>query len=268
MERLDHIVINTRDRTDQAVTFFENMGFIVTPRGYHTMGSINNTIVFKTDYLELLGYPGDKPPENYSELTQMPVGLMSTVVKIDDADNVRSMLTKRGLLPRPVASFSRPLDLGDGKSADVSFRVTRLEPDTVPGSWVYYCQHLTPELVWRPEWQEHANGCVAMTRLVINVSDLQAAAQMYTRALDVTRLDNTEATCCIIYLPNFEITLTSDTDKRLGMYKLVFGTHSLDRVAVVLAQGGIGYWEEGGRIIVDSMPHIGCVLEFESIALL
>ena len=155
MNRIDHIVINTRDRIDQAVAFFEHMGFIVTPRGYHTLGSINHTIVFKTDYLELLGYPGDKPPEKYPELGQLPVGLMATVLKADDAEQTRDILTKRDLTPRPVSNFSRPMDLGDGKSVDVSFRVTRLESNTVPGSWLYYCQHLTPELVWRPEWQEH-----------------------------------------------------------------------------------------------------------------
>jgi hypothetical protein len=27
---------------------------------------------------------------------------------------------------------------------------------------VFVCQHLTPELVWRPEWQRHANGAAEL----------------------------------------------------------------------------------------------------------
>ena len=99
-----------------------------------------------------------------------------------------------------------------------------------------------------------------MTRLAINVSDPQAAAQVYLRAMDVDKLDNMGADCCIIRLPSFEITLTTDSGKQLGMYKLVFGTHSLEKVAAALAQSGIGYCEESGRIIADSLPHINCVL--------
>jgi hypothetical protein len=105
MNRIDHIVINTRDRIDQVLACFERMGFIVTPRGYHTVGSINHTIVFKTDYLELLGYPEDKQPEHRPELVQAPAGLMATVLKAHDADQVRATLMTRGLTPRPVFNF-------------------------------------------------------------------------------------------------------------------------------------------------------------------
>lgn len=264
MNQIDHIVINTRDRLDEAVICFESMGFTVTARGYHTLGSINHTIVFKTDYLELLGYPADKLPER-PELTQRPAGLLATVLKANDADQVRATLLKRELAPRPTIAFSRPIDLGNGKSADVKFRVTSLEPDAIPASWVYYCQHLTPELVWYPAWQIHMNGCVAMTQLSINVSDLKAAVQLYSRAMDVTKLEDTGENSCILHLLNFEIILLVDSNKPLGMFKLVFGTVSLEKVAGALAQGGIGHHKADGRIVADTLSRIGCILEFVSI---
>jgi len=229
MNRIDHIVINTRDRIDQVVACFERMGFIVTPRSYHTVGSINHTIVFKTDYLELLGHLGDKQREHRPELVQAPARLMATILKAHDADQVRATLMTRGLTPRPVFNLSRPIDLGNGKIADVEFRVMYLEADAIPGTYLYYCQHITPEFVWRPAWQTHTNGCTVMTRLSINVNDPKAAAEVYMRAMGVLELEDTEPNSCIIRLPSFEITLVNESDKPLGMFKLVFGTDSLEK---------------------------------------
>ncbi|CAF0840240.1 unnamed protein product [Adineta steineri] len=229
MDRIDHIVINTQDRIDEAVAFFERMGFITTPRGYHSIGSINHIIVFKTDYLELIGYPVGKSLEQLPQLVQGPAGLTGMALKVDNSDQMRDALIAHGLTPQPTFDLSRPLDLGNGKMADVKFRVTTLKPNSIPGSDVFYCQHITPELVWRPEWQTHTNGCIGMTRLSINVNDPKAASELYLRAMDVVKLENTEANACIIHLSNFQITLVHETEKPLGMFKLVFGTDSLEK---------------------------------------
>lgn len=265
MSRIDHIIINTHDRIDQFVAFFERIGFVITPRGYHTAGSINHTIVFKTDYLELVGYPADKPPLRRPELVQSSAGLMATVLKAQDADELRAMLTTRGITPRPTFDSARPIVLGNGKTADVKFRVMRLESNAIPGTFLYYCQHFTPEFVWRPEWQTHPNGCIAMTRLSINVNDPMAAAEIYTRAMDIVKLEETEANDCVLQLPNFEIRLVKESNRPLGMFNLVFGTDSLEKVTVALTQGAIAYRNEARRILVDTLSHIGCTLEFERV---
>ena len=57
--QLDHIVINVQREMDAAETAFADLGFTLTPRGYHTLGSINALAMFGTDYLELLGFPAD-----------------------------------------------------------------------------------------------------------------------------------------------------------------------------------------------------------------
>jgi hypothetical protein len=261
MKQIDHIVINTRDRMDQAVAYLQRMGFIITPRGFHTLGSINHTIVFQTDYLELLGYPAGQPPEKRPELVQRPAGLMATVLNVEDADKAQAILKDRGLAPRPVSAFSRPVDLGNGESGDAAFRVTRLEPDAVPGSWFYYCQQLTPQFVWRPEWQAHPNACVSMTRLAIQVADPLAAAPIYLRALDGADVAQASAAGCVIKLPRFEITLTAGEP---GMRRLMFGTASLDRTAAALEQGGVPHEINNRCITVDAGAELGCVLEFEA----
>ncbi len=55
--RLDHTVINVKFEMDKAQGLFGDLGFFLTDRGYHTLGSINHLMMFGTDYLELLGLP-------------------------------------------------------------------------------------------------------------------------------------------------------------------------------------------------------------------
>jgi Glyoxalase-like domain len=38
---LDHVVVNTQDRLDEAAETYRRLGFTLTPRGYHTLGSMN-----------------------------------------------------------------------------------------------------------------------------------------------------------------------------------------------------------------------------------
>ncbi len=41
----------------------------------------------------------------------------------------------------------------------------RLKPGQLDGGRVYFCQHLTPELVFRSEWQSHPNGATGLSAL-------------------------------------------------------------------------------------------------------
>ena len=38
---LDHIAINVKENMDKAYELFTELGFTLTPRGYHSLGSIN-----------------------------------------------------------------------------------------------------------------------------------------------------------------------------------------------------------------------------------
>ena len=55
--QLDHTVINVQFDMDRAEGLFRDLGFTLTPRGYHSLGSINHLMMFGTDYLELIGLP-------------------------------------------------------------------------------------------------------------------------------------------------------------------------------------------------------------------
>jgi hypothetical protein len=162
---LDHLVLNTRFETDAARDLFESLGFTLTPRGHHSLGSINHLMVFAGGYLELIGLPlgTDKLRQ---EVLDSPVGLDGLVLATADADATEAAMTKAGFAMQPVRSFSRPVDL-DGEKKDARFRTARLQPGEFAAGRVYFCEQQTPELVWRPEWMTHANGVTGLAELVV-----------------------------------------------------------------------------------------------------
>ncbi len=163
---LDHIVINTRFDMERAEDIFTRLGFTLTPRGRHSLGSINHLMMFSEDYLELLGIPeaeGDKRPD----VSGAPAGLNGLVFKTGNADEAYQRLDKFNMAGDPPRAFARPLILSDGTHQEASFRTVTASADAFPAGRLYFCEHLTPELLWREEWQTHANGVTGFTELVI-----------------------------------------------------------------------------------------------------
>jgi Glyoxalase-like domain len=173
---LDHVVVDVRDRIDEAMRCFASLGFHLTPRGHHSLGSVNHLAMFTTNYLELLGF-GERGTAR-PELMPCPVGLNGLVFKTTNADLVHQQAAAAGLPVLPVQSFSRPVAL-DGVTRDARFRTTRFDPDKVAMGRVYFCEHQTPDLVWRPEWQRHPNGAYAIARVVVATADPQRTAALF-----------------------------------------------------------------------------------------
>jgi hypothetical protein len=173
---LDHVVIDVRDHIDEAMRSFASLGFQLTPRGHHTLGSVNHLAMFATDYLELLGFGRDSATR--LEIARFPAGLNGLVFKTTDADLVHREAEAAALPVLPVQAFSRPVAL-DGTTQDARFRTTRLDADKIAVGRVYFCEHLTPDLVWRPEWQTHPNGASAIARVVMATADPQRTAMLF-----------------------------------------------------------------------------------------
>jgi hypothetical protein len=173
---LDHVVIDVRDRIDEAMRCFQSLGFQLTPRGRHTLGSVNHLAMFATDYVELLGFAEEGATR--PEIMRFPIGLNGLVFKTADADLVHDQAAAASLPILPVQSFSRPVAL-DSVTQDARFRTTRLDPAQVAMGRVYFCEHQTPDLVWRPEWQTHPNGACAIARMVVATADPQRTARLF-----------------------------------------------------------------------------------------
>jgi hypothetical protein len=181
---LDHMVVNVHMAMDSAENCFNALGFTVTPRGYHTLGSINHLMIFGHDYLELIGLPVDGTGSR-RELLDSPVGIDGLVFKTRDVDVDFENLQNLQLAGDPPKAFSRPVDI-DGAAETARFRTVHCQKSAFPEGRVYFCEHGTPDLVWRPAWQDHANGVTAMREIVLGAVDPAVVADRYARLLAQT----------------------------------------------------------------------------------
>lgn len=176
---LDHVVINVLRRMDAAAALFTDLGFQLTPRGRHSLGSINHLMMTPGPYLELVGVPEDGPQRQ--DVLDSPFGLNGLVLASADVDETFARLSASGLQVGPPAAFSRPVRLGD-RTEEARFRTVRLPTSLFPAGRIYHCQHLTPDLVWREPWFAHPNGFCGIGGLVVASPDPEAEAPRYAAA--------------------------------------------------------------------------------------
>ncbi len=181
---IDHVVITARN-LDTIEDTFRRMGFTLTPRGHHTLGSQNHCVMFGQDYFELLMVPQRLPgSEYYYDFARIGDGMAAIALKTDNARGAYGELTAAALAPAEPVDFSRPVLLDSG-SKNASFRITKLGLEHTPGGQVFLCQHFTRDVVWRPEYQAHANTATGLAAIAILSNDVPATAAAYEHLFDV-----------------------------------------------------------------------------------
>lgn len=180
---LDHIVINTLTEMDDTAALFEALGFNLTPRGYHSLGSLNHLMMTRGAYLELVGVPPTGLQR--ADVLESPLGLNGFVLKSTDAETTYRDLIGRGLAPSQPVSFSRPVTV-HGEEAVAKFRTVRLPTALFPAGRIYFCEHLTPDYVWRREWFHHPNGFQGFGTLTVTTPDISRDAPLYAAVCDAS----------------------------------------------------------------------------------
>ena len=176
---LDHVVINARDDMDRAADVYRRLGFTLTERGYHSLGSMNHLAMFGTDYLELIAIPNGATSGRL-DLLDYAFGLNGLVFGTEDSAATYTALHGAGVPIDPPVEFTRPVKV-DGQMRDARFRTVRMKAGIVPYGRVYYCHHFTRDLVWRDEWRQHGNGAVAVARASIVDSKSRERCQALCR---------------------------------------------------------------------------------------
>ncbi|MBV9971659.1 MAG: VOC family protein, partial [Xanthobacteraceae bacterium] len=171
----DHAVLNLHYQLDSGHELFASLGFNVASRSYHSLGSMNHLIVFETNYIELIGLDPSNPNPR-KELLDWPLGLNGLVIGSDDINVTQARLLSHDLPMLEPKSFSRPVEI-DGVVSEARFRTVHVEPSFFRASRLYFCQHLTPNLVWNPAFMRHPNTAHSLTRLLVAAEDpdIQAA---------------------------------------------------------------------------------------------
>ncbi len=179
VQGIDHAVILVRD-LDKAQQAYARMGFTLTPRGFHTLGSQNHCLMFGSDYVELLAVPKPHPAlQTFTDFLAKGEGLGAIALATDDSGGLHASLAADGIAADAPLDFSRPVQgLGEAR-----FRIVTLPPEVSPGCRMFACQHFTRAVVWRPEYLRHANGAMQIAAVAIVADDPEAAAASYGKLL-------------------------------------------------------------------------------------
>jgi hypothetical protein len=268
------VVINARDEMDKAAELYRRLGFQLTPRGYHTLGSMNHLAMFGTDYLELIAIPKGATTGRV-DLLNYPHGLNGFVFGTEDSAATYAALTAAGVTIEPPQQFSRPVEI-DGQKRDAVFRTVRFKAEVIPAGRVYFCHHFTRDLVWRDEWRHHANGSVAVVRGVFADEDPAGAAAIYRKMFGADAMRTIEGgESLAIGASRLDIVTPAELKRQFGgacpdaagrksyMAALSIRTTGLRKAARALKAGEIaGVVAEKGRIVVPAAQALNATLEF------
>ncbi|BES85423.1 hypothetical protein PEC302107_16340 [Pectobacterium araliae] len=253
--KLDHLVINNHFALDDCALWFRALGFTLTPRGYHSLGSINHLIMFSDHYLELIGLPvgGEKLRR---ELLDNPPGIDGLVFASTDAQATEHALQRAGFDAHPVQHFSREVVSGDARG-DARFSTVRLVPGSFSAGRVYFCQHHTPEWVWREEWLQPGG----ISGLTVVAHDVPATGKRYaqlgeTDLLKIISYDDWQAQYGAL-LP-----LNAELDSQFAAIQL-YG-QPLPALSAAATRLGLPQATHNGQLRV-AIPTLNLLLEFDNV---
>lgn len=180
---IDHILVGVRD-LEAARKVWSRLGFTCTARGSHIQwGTANYCIMFPRDYVELIGIvDSSKFVNNLDRFLETGEGMLGISLHSADMDTTRSLLTRLAIESDGPSELARNLELPEG-TVRPRFRLLFTPPEATPGLRVFITQHLTPGMIRRPEWLEHANGATGLAGVTAMVDDPAALAAAWRTLL-------------------------------------------------------------------------------------
>ncbi len=163
---LDHYIIRVND-LQAATDRYVKLGFSLAPQGRHHRGTRNQTIILDANYLELLTFPDElKAQSRFGGFDDAYEGPVATALQTTDSTAVHAELARLGIAAEPPVSGGRPVHLPEG-SEDAAWNNTQFPVGLLGVPDFFTCGHLTRHLVYRPEWQDHANGARRIEGLIV-----------------------------------------------------------------------------------------------------
>ena len=179
---IDHLITLTTDR-EGARAALTRMGFDLTERGEHPgRGTSNHLAFFGQCYWELLAV--DTPTAENAALRERGTGLGGCALRTHDAAADAQRARTLGVAAGEPEEFTRPVRVaGEWKIA--RFRTAVLRPAVAVDAYVFFCQHLTPELVWPREPRDHPNGAFRIRAVHVAAATLDEARRGFEPLLGV-----------------------------------------------------------------------------------
>ena len=188
---IDHLVLCMRD-LEAARAAYARMGFTLTPPAQHSWGTANRLVQLQGNFIELLTVadpskmtrpgPGEFAfgPFN-KEFLGKREGFSMLVFASDDARRDQAEFAKSGLATYAPFDFARKAKLPGGEEVTVAFTLSFVTDPRMPEAAFFACQQHAPQYFWKPQYQAHANGAVAITEAVMVADEPAALSDLFAR---------------------------------------------------------------------------------------
>ena len=282
---IDHLVLCVRD-LDAARQVYARLGFTTTPPAVHPFGTGNSLIQLQGNFLELLSLaePGKIPPMapgHFSfgafnrDFLARRQGMSMLVFQSDDARRDQQEFAAKDLETYAPFDFSRRATLPDGSAVTVAFSLAFVTDPRMPEAAFFVCQQHAPEYFWRPDYQRHPNGAVAVREVVMvaddpasfaglfqklqgpeSVAAAEGAVHVATTLGRVTLLDRRRFAA---RFPDMPVPRAPDTPHFAG-YQVAVA--DLARTEALLRQAAMPVRREKGSLRIAPADAFGVVVEF------
>ena len=182
---IDHIGI-VSDNLSELEAWCASMGFRVAPRcelvaimedgSERPLNQHNSHLVFGRTYVELTAVTGELKGHHLEQALGRYFGFHIIAMLAEDAGREHQRLEKIGTRTDQVAVAGRSIDYPSGRGMG-RFRWFRVPDKDAPEAFFCYVEHVTPDLVFDPQLNNHPNGAHELHEVVICTQTPKESAQ-------------------------------------------------------------------------------------------
>lgn len=217
---LDHVVVGVPS-LGAARARLKALGFQVQADAHHPFGTGNCNVFFENGtYFEPLAIT-DRDAELAALKTTNPFvrryhayrfrhgyGPIMAAFTTDSAQRMKETFEAEGISAGDILSFTRTQAMPDGSETTIGVHLAVSASERAPDITLFTCEHMSRDILWKPERLIHENGAKGITRLIAvetNPSDFQYLFQTVTGDREV----RTTSAGMEFDLPNAMVSLVS-----------------------------------------------------------
>lgn len=245
--RIDHLITVTTRREASRAALAE-MGFELSARGEHPgRGTSNHLMFFGRCYWELLAV--DQPGPANSMLLGKSTTLVASALRTSDAARDAAAAAGLGADPAPLEAITRPVEK-DGQWHTARFTIAPLKAPPEADVHLFFCQHLTPELVWPRQPTEHPNGAFRLKALQVVGPSSAEAQRVLGPLLGTGEADEPQIEYLSVdaYRSRLGGHSPLPSDGRVRFAGLTLQVRDLERCAAYLSKQGVAHRRDSGEI--------------------
>jgi len=261
IENIDHPVIASRD-LDATRAQFERLGFTVPPRGSHIeWGTGNLCIMFPDDYVEVRGIIDASRFTMHldTHLEKHGEGLMGVAFGTSDVKASHAEAMANGINTGELRQLRRNFEHPAGWTQP-SFELYAPDADDIEGLMhVVVIQHLTPELIRRPDFLEHPNGCFGVSEMSGTIENVSSCATKMRHLLGHEAVAESDDRV-VLTVPSGQ-SIRLDKADSSGLSSMTMRVKDLAIAATLFRANGIVFERDDRGFIVVS-PQYACGTTF------